>query len=96
MPLKSYHVYIMTNPSKTLYVGVTNNLELRVRQHKLKQIPGFTARYNITQLVYYEETSDVLVAIAREKTIKGWLRVKKIGLIESANPNWQDLSATCK
>ena len=67
MPLKSYHVYIMTNPSKTLYVGVTNNLELRVRQHKLKQIPGFTARYNITQLVYYEETSDVLVAIAREK-----------------------------
>jgi Predicted endonuclease containing a URI domain len=96
MPLKSYYVYIMTNPSKTLYVGVTNNLELRVRQHKLKQIPGFTTRYNITQLVYYEETSDVLVAIAREKTIKGWLRAKKIALIETINPAWNDLSAMFK
>jgi putative endonuclease len=93
MPLKSYYVYIMTNPSRTLYVGVTNDLERRVNPHRLKEIPGFTAKYNITQLVYYEETSDILVAIAREKTIKGWLRAKKIGLIESANPNWQDLSA---
>ena len=88
MPSKSYCVYIMTNPSRTLYVGVTNDLERRVHQHKLKQIPGFTARYNITQLVYYEETSDVLAAIAREKTIKGWLRAKKIALIESVNPTW--------
>ncbi len=79
MPLKSYHVYIMTNPSKTLYVGVTNNLELRVRQHKLKQIPGFTARYNITQLVYYEETSDVLVAIAREKQSKAGCGSRRSG-----------------
>jgi putative endonuclease len=96
MQSRSYYVYIMTNPSRTLYVGVTNDLERRVNQHRLKEIPGFTAKYNITQLVYYEETSDILVAIAREKTIKGWLRAKKIGLIESANPRWQDLSATCK
>ena len=84
----------MTNPSRTLYVGVTNNLERRVQQHKLKQIPGFTAKYNITRLVYYEETGDVIAAISREKTIKGWLRSKKIGLIESVNPKWQDLSVT--
>jgi putative endonuclease len=65
-----------------------------VHQHKLKEIPGFTAKYNITRLVYYEETGDVLAAIEREKTIKGWLRAKKIALIESVNPTWQDLSAT--
>jgi putative endonuclease len=94
MPTRSYYVYIMTNPSRTLYVGVTNDLERRVYQHKQKQIPGFTAKYNITQLVYYEETGDVLAAIAREKTIKGWLRAKKIALVESVNPQWQDLSAT--
>ncbi|HUF41286.1 MAG TPA: GIY-YIG nuclease family protein [Verrucomicrobiae bacterium] len=92
MSLRSYYVYIMANPSRTLYVGVTNDLERRVQQHKLKQIPGFTAKYNITQLVYYEETADVLAAIAREKTIKGWLRAKKIALIESVNPKWLDLS----
>lgn len=92
MSLRIYYVYIMTNSSRTLYVGVTNDLERRVQQHKLKQIPGFTAKYNITQLVYYEETADVLAAIAREKTIKGWLRAKKIALIESINPKWLDLS----
>ncbi|MGH7796793.1 MAG: GIY-YIG nuclease family protein [Candidatus Binatia bacterium] len=91
---KSYFVYIMTNESKTLYTGVTNNLERRVYQHKLKQIPGFTAKYNITRLVYYEETGDVLAAISREKAIMGWLRSKKIALIESVNPKWQDLSIT--
>ncbi len=94
MPTRSYYVYIMTNPSRTLYVGVTNDLERRVYQHKQKQIPGFTAKYNITQLVYCEETGDVLAAIAREKTIKGWLRAKKIALVESVNPQWQDLSDT--
>lgn len=94
MASKRYYVYIMTNKSKTLYTGVTNNLERRVYEHKLKQIHGFTAKYNITQLVYYEETADVLAAISREKTIKGWLRAKKIALIESVNPKWQDLSDT--
>ena len=93
MTTKSYYVYIMTNPSRTLYVGVTSNLERRAHQHKLKQIPGFTAKYNITRLVYCEETGDVVSAISREKTIKGWLRSKKLALIESVNPNWQDLSA---
>jgi putative endonuclease len=90
--MKQYYVYIMTNKSRTLYTGVTNNLERRVDEHKSKTIPGFTARYNITQLVYYEEGDDVNVAIAREKQIKGWLRAKKIALIESINPEWHDLS----
>jgi len=82
----SYYVYIMTNRSRTLYIGVTNNLERRVYEHKHKLVPGFTSQYNITQLVYFELTSDVRAAIAREKQIKGWLRTKKIALIESANP----------
>jgi putative endonuclease len=87
-----YYVYIMTNRSKTLYTGVTNDLERRVYGHKNKLIPGFTSKYNITQLVYYEETPDVREAIFREKQIKGWLRAKKIALIESVNPEWRDLS----
>jgi len=90
--MKQYYVYIMTNHSRTLYTGVTNNLERRVYEHKHKLVPGFTQKYNITMLVYYEETPDVHVAIAREKQIKGWLRSKKIALIESLNPNWEDLS----
>jgi putative endonuclease len=89
---KQYYVYIMTNTSRTLYTGVTSNLERRVYEHKQKLVPGFTARYNITRLVYFEATQDVHAAIAREKQIKGWLRSKKITLIESANPGWQDLS----
>lgn len=87
----AYYVYIMTNPSKTLYTGVTNNLSRRVYEHKSKIIEGFTKKYNITKLVYYEETDDISVAIAREKQIKGWLREKKIKLIESVNPAWKDL-----
>jgi len=90
--LKTYYVYIMTNKSRTLYTGVTNNLERRVYEHKNKFVAGFTSKYNITQLVYYEETNDVQVALAREKQIKGWLRSKKIALIETMNPEWRDLS----
>ncbi len=90
--MKHYYVYIMTNKSRTLYTGVTNNLERRMYEHKNKLVPGFTSKYNITQLVYYEETNDVQVALAREKQIKGWLRSKKIALIESVNPQWKDLS----
>ena len=92
--MKQYYVYIMTNKSRTLYTGVTNDLKRRVYEHKHKLVPGFTSRYNITQLVYFEMTQDVRAAIAREKQIKGWLRAKKIALIESANPHWQDLSDT--
>ena len=87
-----YYVYIMTNRSRTLYTGVTNNLERRVYEHKQKLVPGFTSKYNITQLVYYETCADVREAIAREKQIKGWLRAKKIALVESINPEWKDLS----
>ena len=82
----------MTNKSRTLYTGVTNNLERRVYEHKHKLVPGFTSKYNITKLVYYEAGDDINIAIAREKQIKGWLRAKKIALIESVNPEWEDLS----
>lgn len=91
--MKQYYVYIMTNKSRTLYTGVTNDLERRVYEHRQKLVAGFTAKYNIDRLVYYEATEDVNVAISREKQIKGWLRAKKIALIESMNPNWTDLSA---
>ena len=89
--MNHYFVYIMTNASGTLYTGVTNNLVRRVYEHKNKLVPGFTSKYNITQLVYYEECGDVLAAIAREKQIKGWVRIKKIALVESFNHDWQDL-----
>jgi putative endonuclease len=90
--LRQYYVYIITNRSRTLYTGVTNDLRRRVHEHKCKLVPGFTQKYNITQLVYYEETPDVRAAITREKQIKGWLRAKKIALIESVDPEWRDLS----
>jgi putative endonuclease len=91
--MKNYYVYIMTNNYATLYTGITNNLERRVSEHKQKLIPGFTKKYNITRLVYYEVFGDPWSAIGREKQIKGWLRAKKVTLIESTNPNWEDLSA---
>jgi putative endonuclease len=75
-----------------LYVGVTGNLYERVLQHKKKEIPGFTQRYNVDKLVYYEETSSIEEAILREKQIKGWLREKKIRIIETLNRDWVDLS----
>jgi putative endonuclease len=87
-----YYVYIIANRSKTLYTGVTNNLEQRIYEHKHHLIAGFTSKYHLTHLVYFEETSDVDAALAREKQIKGWLRVKKLALIESVNPEWRDLS----
>lgn len=90
--MKSYFVYIMTNKSKTLYTGVTNNLQRRIFEYKNKLNPSFTSKYNIDRLVYYEETNDVNAAITREKQIKGWVRIKKINLIESINPEWKDLS----
>ena len=90
--MNQYYVYIMTNWSKTLYTGVTNDLIRRVCEHKNKIIDGFTKKYNITKLVFYEETRDIQAAIEREKQIKGWLRSKKIALIESVNPKWEDLS----
>jgi putative endonuclease len=82
----------MASASGVLYIGVTNDLEDRVFQHKNKRIPGFSARYNIQKLVYFELFRDVRAAIAREKELKGWLRKKKVALIESVNPQWRDLS----
>ncbi len=90
--MRQYYVYIMTNRSRTLYTGVTGNLERRVLEHKRKSIPGFTSRYNIRRLAYYEVWGNIRSAIAREKQIKGWLRVKKVALIETKNPEWHDLS----
>ncbi len=90
--MKRYYIYIMANRSKTLYIGVTNNLERRVYEHKHQLVTGFTSKYQIDRLVYFEETPDVYAAIAREKHLKGWLRAKKVALIESINPGWRDLS----
>lgn len=90
--MDQYYVYMMTNHSGTLYTGVTNDLERRVYEHKRKLVEGFTKRYNLTRLVYYEPTNNVEGAIRREKQIKGWLRRKKLALIQSMNPEWRDLS----
>ena len=89
---RAYYVYILSNATRRLYVGVTNDLERRIYEHKNKLIPGFTKKYKINWLVHFEETSDVQAALAREKQIKGWLRSKKIELIESTNPRWVDLA----
>lgn len=90
--MRHYYVYIMGSPTGTLYIGVTNNLQRRVYQHKQKLIPGFTSQYNVTRLVYFEETQDVRAALEREKQLKGWRKSKKIELIKSLNPKWRDLS----
>ena len=83
----------MTNISNTvLYTGITSDLIRRVYEHKNKLVAGFTKKYNLIKLVYFEEFTDVNDAIAAEKKIKGWLRIKKIKLIESKNPDWKDLS----
>ena len=90
--MKSYCVYIMAGPSGVIYIGVTNDIERRVLEHKSKSVPGFSARYNLTKLVYFEAFSDVRAAITREKELKGWVRRRKVALIESVNPSWNDLS----
>ena len=76
-----------------MYVGVTNNLERRIHEHKNKLVKGFTEKYNVNKLVYFEETQDVTAAIAREKEIKKWRREKKNQLVNRMNPNWKDLSS---
>ena len=91
--MKEYYVYIMSNASGTLYTGMTGDLERRVLQHKRKLIKGFTRRYNITMLVWYERFNDVNEAIECEKRIKGWRRSKKVELVEQQNPRWKDLAA---
>ena len=88
-----YFVYVLTNWNhRLLYVGVTSDLPRRIYEHKNALSDGFTKKYHIHKLVYFEETSDVNAAIAREKQLKGWTRAKKNALIESKNPNWLDLA----
>ncbi len=91
--MRSYWVYILGSRTGTLYVGLTSDLELRVAQHRAGTFGGFTARYAVHRLLYFEETTEAIAAIAREKQIKGWRRSKKVDLIQAANPGWRDLSA---
>ena len=93
MKQHNYYVYILSNwNNKVIYVGMTNNLERRLYEHKNKLIEGFTKKYNLDKLVYFEHTTDVNNAIRREKEIKKWRREKKNNLIESLNPNWIELT----
>ena len=90
---ETYYVYILASSFQSLYTGVTNDLPLRIRQHKTAENPkSFTARYKINKLVHYERFEYIQNAIAREKQIKGWLRIKKLQLIAATNPTWRDLS----
>ncbi|MBO4920372.1 MAG: GIY-YIG nuclease family protein [Lachnospiraceae bacterium] len=91
--MNHYYVYIITNwNNKVLYIGVTNNIARRIYEHKNKLIDGFTKKYNVYKLVYLEEMNDVKAAISREKQLKGWKKDKKILLIESINPKWEELN----
>ena len=91
MEKKSYTYILFSQRNGTLYVGVTSNLKKRITEHKEKQIPGFTERYGVDKLGYFEEYSDIRLAIQREKELKGWTRKKKIALLETSNPHWEDL-----
>ena len=90
--MAQHYVYIMTNATRTLYIGVTNDLQRRVYEHKCRLVDGFAKRYNITWLAYYEATDDVSAALSREKQLKRWNRSKKLALVESLNPHWKDLA----
>jgi putative endonuclease len=87
------YVYILGSKGGMLYVGVTNDLERRVYEHKTKAVPGYATKFNINRLLYFETFNHIADAIAAEKQIKGWLRSKKLALIEEQNPNFDDLSA---
>ncbi len=87
-------VYVLTSKTRVLYVGVTNDLVRRMWEHRTGQLPGFTRRYGVNRLVYFEPAADPARAIGREKQIKGWARVKKVAMIESLNPEWKDLAST--
>jgi len=88
----AFHVYILASQTKVLYTGVTSNLSVRVTQHKNHVVAGFTKRYNVDRLVYFEEYSEAIVAIEREKRLKRMTRTNKIALIERANSKWRDLA----
>ncbi|MDA1348303.1 MAG: GIY-YIG nuclease family protein [Chloroflexi bacterium] len=90
--MAQYYVYIMASSNRTLYTGVTNDIRRRVYEHKFRLVPGFTSKYFINRLVYFDDTGDVYGALTFEKRIKGWSRAKKIALIEERNPDWIGLS----
>jgi putative endonuclease len=92
MPERTYFTYVMASRSRTLYTGMTSNLVQRVLEHKQKRHEGFSAKYSCNRLVWFERFSDVIESIQREKELKGWTRAKKIALIQSTNPTWEDLS----
>jgi putative endonuclease len=91
-PVNTYYVYMMASHTKVLYIGVTNNIEARVQQHKMAPPTTFTGKYSVSRLVWYEDYPDAQAAIAREKQLKGWRRSKKVALIQAGNPNWMDIS----
>jgi len=94
--MNSYYIYILTNKNnRVLYTGVTRDLNRRIYEHKQKLIKGFTAKYNVNKLVFFQEFTDINEAISIEKKIKGWLRAKKVYLINKFNPGWKDLSSSC-
>ena len=93
---RSYYVYILASESGVLYTGMTNNLVRRVWQHKKGEVPGFTQRYNVKKLVWFESHANPTSAIEREKQIKDWRRAKRVALIEAKNPQWQDLSGSAR
>jgi len=90
--MKQYCIYIMASQSGVLYIGVTGNLSERVLQHKKKEVPGFTSKYNVDRLVYFEAYDQPANAILREKQMKSWPRARKVALINQENPEWSDLS----
>ena len=92
MPHRSYYTYIVASPTRTIYIGITSNLETRIHDHKGKRYKGFPATYGCNRLIYFETFASPEAAIAREKQLKGWTRAKKIALIEKTNSNWIDLS----
>lgn len=90
--MRRSYIYIMASRSRVLYIGVTNNLARRVSEHKMALVRSFTQKYRVTRLVYFEEFGDIRDAIAREKQLKGWVRARKLRLIEESNPTWEDLA----
>ncbi|TAK04755.1 GIY-YIG nuclease family protein [Patescibacteria group bacterium] len=91
--MSTYWVYILTNDlNSVLYIGVTNDLTRRIEEHRQKLVPGFTAKYNLSKLIHFEETNDIRSAVEREKQLKGWTRKRKNVLIDGVNPQWNDLN----
>jgi putative endonuclease len=91
---RQFYVYLLASRSRVLYIGMTNDLERRVCEHKLGEVEGFTKQYRVHRLVFFENFHDARMAIAREKQLKGWRREKKVALIEAENPTWDDLAST--